>query len=166
MSNHHHVAKTHDFRDLAGAPPVAYGGGMYDSEGTMGEGASNFVKPGPGSKGLRTSANSSASGFNLRGVAEVLTQFGLDPTVELCRVLQGTRVITDRSGRAVTDEQGNMVTEPIIDVIMRTKVLMELQQFIAPKLKAIEVTHKGPELTDSQLDARLAALLAKAAVNG
>ena len=56
--------------------------------------------------------------------------------------------------------------EPVIGVELRTKVLMELQQFTAPKLKAVEVTHKTPELTPEQVDARLAALMAKAAVNG
>lgn len=150
-------------------PPTAYRGGLYDEEGIVGSmvAASTFVKPGPASGGLRTVANRNASGFNLRGVAEVLAEAGLDPTAELVRVLKETRVVTDRNGNAIIDKDtGEPVREPIIDHTLRVKVLMEMQQFVSPKLKAVEVTVKEPELTEAQIEARIAALQAKAAVNG
>lgn len=160
-----------DFRDLAGMPPTAYRGGIYDEESVVGSvvAASTFVKPGPNSGGLRTVANRNASGFNLRGVVEVLAEAGLNPTEELVRAIQERRVVTDRNGNAILDKDGNPVTEPVIDHTLRVKVLMEMQQFVAPKLKAVEVTVKEPDLTEEQIDQRIAALQekqARAAVNG
>lgn len=152
-------------------PPTAYRGGYYDEDSVVGSvvAASTFVKPGSGSAGLRTVANRNASGFNLRGVAEVLAEAGLNPAEELVRVLKERRVVTDRNGNAILDEKGEPVTEPTIDHTLRVKVLMEMQQFVAPKLKAVEVTVKEPDLTEEQIDQRIAALQekqARAAVNG
>ena len=160
-----------DFGELAGAAPTAYRGGLYDEDSIVGSvvAGRTFVSPGPASGGLRTVANKNASGFNLRGVAEVLAEAGLNPTEELVRVLTERRVITDRNGNAVVGPDGQPMTEPIIDHVLRTKVLMELQQFVAPKLKAVEVTVREPELSEEQIDQRIAALQqkqARAAIHG
>lgn len=63
-------------------------------------------------------------GINLRKVAEVLSEEGLDPTVEIVRIL--------RSGE--------------LDPDVAARVQLELLQYCQPKLKAIEVTGKdgGP----------------------
>lgn len=165
--------RAQDFRELAGMPPGAYRGGLYDEEGIIGSAVSGsnstFVRPGMNSAGQRTVANRNASGFNLRGVSEVLAEAGLNPTVELVKAISERRVVTDRNGKPVVDADGNQVTEPVIDNTLRVKVLMEMQQFVAPKLKAVEVTVKEPDLTEEQIDARIAALQerqARAAVNG
>ena len=82
---------------------------------------------------------------------------------ELARVLTGHRKVLDRSGNPVLDSEGQPITEPILGDEMRTKVLLELQQYVHPKLKAVEMTVKKAELTDEQVEARLQQLLAKAA---
>lgn len=153
-----------NFADMAGMPPKAYAGGMYDPDDACHPGmhSSTFVKPGPDAKGQRTSPNKNGK-MNLRGVVEVLSEFGLDPTVELARVLTGHRKVLDRSGNPVLDTEGQPITEPILGDEMRTKVLLELQQYVHPKLKAVEMTVKKAELTDEQVEARLQQLLAKAA---
>ncbi len=153
-----------NFAEMAGMPPKAYAGGMYDADDACHPGmhSSTFVKPGPDAKGQRTSPNKTQR-INLRGVVDVLSEFGLDPTVELARVITGRRKMLDRSGNPVLDEQGQPVTEPILSDEMRTKVLLELQQYVHPKLKAVEMVVKKAELTDEQVDARLQQLLAKTA---
>lgn len=57
-------------------------------------------------------------GINLRKVAEVLEEHGLDPTEEIVKVL------------------------PDLDESLKAKVLLELLNYCQPKLKAIE--HSGP----------------------
>ena len=64
--------------------------------------------------------------INLRAVAEVLKDNGLDPTEEIVKVLQAV----DKEGR------------PVIPSDLRAKINLELLQYIAPKLKSIEVKAK------------------------
>ena len=77
--------------------------------------------------------------INLRAVADVLTQEGLDPAAELIRII--------RSGT--------------LDAKTQASVLNELLQYTQPKLKAVEVKSKV-ELNDDQIDQRLAELMNKA----
>ena len=77
--------------------------------------------------------------INLRAVAEVLTDEGLDPASELIRII--------RSGT--------------LDAKTQASVLNELLQYTQPKLKAVEVKSKV-ELNDDQVDARLRELMSKA----
>ena len=74
--------------------------------------------------------------INLRAVAEVLTEEGLDPASELIRII--------RSGT--------------LDAKTQASVLNELLQYTQPKLKAVEVKNKV-ELNDDQVDARLKELM-------
>ena len=77
--------------------------------------------------------------INLKAVADALALEGLDPTVELIKIIKS----------------GNL------DPKTQASVLNELLQFTQPKLKAVEVKSKV-ELNDDQIDARLAELLNKA----
>lgn len=77
--------------------------------------------------------------INLRAVAEVLTDEGLDPASELIRII--------RSGT--------------LDAKTQASVLNELLQYTQPKLKAVEVKSKV-ELDEQQIDNRLAELMSKA----
>lgn len=153
-------AATARFADLAGAAPQAYRGGMYDDDSVIGHAVAatdkSFVQPGPGSAGGRTSPSNGR--LNLRGVVEVLQEFGLDPTAELARVLTGSKPLLDRSGEPVLDKDGQPQFVPLIDIEMKTKVLLELQQYVHPKLKSIEVVVKKAELSEEQIDQRIKAL--------
>jgi len=68
----------------------------------------------------RTRMNRPNGKINLKLVAEVLEEHGLDPTVELVRIIQGD---------ALDDET-------------RARLLNELLQYTQPKLKSIEVRAK------------------------
>lgn len=150
--------------EQAGAPPVPYDGvSVFDQVPAKRD--VTFVKPGRGSEGQRTSANRSRSGFNLRGVCEVLEEFGLDPVAEVSRILMERKPVTViQEGQVVPvlDANGQPKTQPSLDIETRTKVLMELTNFVHPKLKAVEMTVKKPELSDEQVEARLVELLGRA----
>lgn len=153
-------------QDSLGMPPEAFDGNGWSKRIPVGESNSTFVRPGKNSAGQRTSANRNASGFNLRGVCEVLTEFGLDPVAEIATIVKARKqkLVINADGLRVPqlDEDGNEVTEPALDIELRTKVLMELTNFVHPKLKAVEMTVKKPDLTEEQVEARLVELLARA----
>lgn len=64
-----------------------------------------------------------APGINLRAVAEVLVSYGLDPTVEFVKVLQ---------------------IEGALEPEVRARMLLEVMQYVHPKLKSVEVTQDKP----------------------
>ena len=141
---------------------------MWDNDSVIGAAVSrsdrSFQQPGPGSQGGRTSPSNGR--MNLRGVVEVLQEFGLDPTAEIAKVLTGSKPLLDRSGEPVLDKLGQPQYVPLIDIDMKAKILLELQQYVHPKLKSVEVTVKKQELSEDQVDARIAALQAKRLVRG
>ena len=146
----------------AGMPPVPYDGDKGFASLQPDKSNITFHHPGPHSVGKRTVANARPSGFNLRGVCEVLAEHGLDPVVEVARVLKETRPVTDRgTGAIVYDKNGDMMTTPALDIDMRSRILLELTNYVHPKLKAVEVTKKKAELTDEQIDRRLADILSR-----
>ena len=51
--------------------------------------------------------------------------------------------------------------KPVLDTQTFLKAAMELANYSRPKLKAVEVTNKTPELTDEQIDRRLEALITR-----
>ena len=75
--------------------------------------------------------------INLRKVAEVLSDSGLDPTVEIVKIL------------------------PELDSDLQAKVMLELIQYCQPKLKSVEVNATVTELTPEQRQARIDQLLKK-----
>jgi hypothetical protein len=84
--------------------------------------------------------------LNLRAVVDVLDSYGLDPIEELAKVL-------------VDKATGQPVMKPKLDIETHVKLLTELAQYTRPKLKAVEITNKTPELSDEQIERRLQALM-------
>lgn len=93
-------------------------------------------------------------GVNLKDVAAVLASYGLDPAVEIAGILAPCDVVGEGG-----EIEGQLYQ---LDARERVKALLELMQYVRPKLKAVEVTVKEPELTDDQVQARVQALLTKA----
>lgn len=106
--------------------------------------------------------NPAAAPFNLKSVSEALTDAGLDPFVEIAKVLK-ERVPIHRDGKPLVDDTtGEPVTVPLISGVDRAKILVELGQYVAPKLKAVEMkVEDKTKLTEEELDRRIAAFAAK-----
>lgn len=101
--------------------------------------------------------------INLKAVADACIEAGLDPAVEITRVLQAGEPKLDPDGKPVLDAAGNPVYVPLVDPETRLRTLNELLQYCQPKLKAVEVKLSGSlELSGEQLDQRIAALVQKA----
>jgi len=82
-------------------------------------------------------STSKSGRINLKKVAEVLADYGLDPTVEIVNVL------------------------PELDVELRAKVMLELIQYCQPKLKSVEVNATVTELPAAERERRLNYLMGK-----
>lgn len=116
------------------------------------------ITRGPGGR-----ASPAASGrVNLRAVADVLADYGIDPAEELGRILSTVEPVLDRDGRPVHGPDGQPLMRHALDADTRAKVATSLLEYTRPKLKAIEVTVREPELSDEQIDRRLSALLSRA----
>ena len=101
--------------------------------------------------------------INLKTVAEACADAGLDPAVEIARVLSTKVPVLDAKGKPKVDKEGNPITVDLIDADTKIRTLTELLQYNQPKLKAVEMKVSGSlELSSDELDQRLAALLAKA----
>ncbi len=100
--------------------------------------------------------------LNLRAVADVLESYGLDPIEEIAKVIVAQEPVV-QGGQPVLDKDGKPLMKPVLGADVRLRSLLELAQYSRPKLKAIEVTTKAPELTDDQIDRRLEALMARTA---
>jgi hypothetical protein len=101
--------------------------------------------------------------LNLRAVADVLETYGLDPIEEVAKVLVKEEPALDARGNPILDEHGQAVMKPALPHDVRLRTLLELAQYARPKLKAVEITNKEPELTDEQVERRLQALLERRA---
>lgn len=102
--------------------------------------------------------------MNLRAVSEALVEAGLDPAVEILRILQAKVPATTRGGAPVLDAKGQPIMVDAIDPDTKLRTLNEMLQYTQPKLKAVEMKVSGHlELDDDQLNQRLSALIAKAA---
>lgn len=101
--------------------------------------------------------------INLKAVSEALIEEGLDPAVEITRILKGEIKRDDKGNPVMHPITGEPVREYLVDPDTRLRTLNEVLQYTQPKLKAIEVKMSGSlELSSEQLDERLGALLAKA----
>ncbi len=104
-----------------------------------------------------------AAPFNLRAVRDVLTDYELDPFAEIAKVLMQKGPLTNR-GVPVLDADGQPFMVEQVTGLERAKVLVELAQYVTPKLKAIEMKVEDKrQLTDEQLAQRIGALTAKLA---
>lgn len=102
--------------------------------------------------------------INLRQVAEACLEEGLDPATEIVRVLRGRPMVDDAGNEVIDPATGAPVMVHDVESDVRLRTLNSLLEFVQPKLKAVEVKMSGSlELSDEQLDARLKALIAKAA---
>jgi hypothetical protein len=93
--------------------------------------------------------------MNLTAVADVLAQYSLNPAEELAKILTPVVVVDQQTGAEIEEHR--------LDPADRARVLLELQQYVAPKLKAVEVSVNDPltEMTEAQLAARAATLIGR-----
>lgn len=118
------------------------------------------IRHGPGGRAGFTKVN-------LAAVIDVLGSYGMDPAEEIAKALNATKPVLNSRGEPVLDPKtGEPMVEPVMDVADRAKIHMELLQYTRPKLKAVEVQLKEPELTDEQIDRRLERLMAQVAKKG
>lgn len=101
-------------------------------------------------------------GFRVKAVREVLESYGLDPTAELVKVLQARKPIYRNGQQVIDDATGEAITEPVLDAKTSASVLIDMQQYVTPKLKAIEtrIIDERPKTVD-EIDGEIARLLAK-----
>lgn len=143
--------------DLAGAPPKL---------ATVDDLAiSAAAKPGRKHASLRSSSTKKGGEMriNLRAVSEALMEEGLDPTLEMIKILKKEIPVLDVNGKPRKDSAGNPMMRPALDDDTKLRTLNELLQYTQPKLKSVEMKVSGNlDLTNDQLDTRIAMLLAKA----
>lgn len=112
------------------------------------------ISHGPGGRASRSGK------LNLRAVADVLETYGLDPIEEIAKAIVAQEPVV-QGGQPVLDQDGKPLMKPVLNGDVRLRSLLELAQYSRPKLKAVEVTTKAPELTDEQIDRRLEALITR-----
>lgn len=101
--------------------------------------------------------------LNLLAVADALSLEGLDPAVEMVKILNTKIPVTTRDGLPVLDAEGKQVYVDAVDPETKLRTLNELLQYTQPKLKAVEMKVSGSlELSEEQLDERISAILEKA----
>lgn len=101
--------------------------------------------------------------INLRAVSEVLSDYGMDPAAEMVRILTAKEPVLDTDGAPILDENGEPMTRPTLDADTRLRFMNELLQYTQPKLKSVDVKiDHTADLTDDQLNRRIALLLSKA----
>lgn len=139
-----------DLQEQAGAPP----------EMARVPDAFSYVTPAQIRAGQGGRTTKSLGRLNLRAVADVLETYGLDPIEEVAKVVVKTEPVLDDRGQPVLGEDGQPLMKPTLPPDVRLRTLLELAQYSRPKLKAVEITQKEPELSDEQIDRRLEALMA------
>jgi hypothetical protein len=140
--------------DLAGAPPKL----ATLDDMTL----PTSIKSGTKHAQQRTSKK--PFGINLKMVSEALIEEGMDPTLEMIRILKKEVPVLDANGKPRKDSSGKPMMRSALDDDTKLRTLNELLQYTQPKLKSVEMKLSGNlELTSEQLDNRLAMLLAKAA---
>lgn len=139
--------------------------------------AAAFEMPMPtGARSRKKSASGGVSGrgtagqvtsrrgtINLKSVAQACIDEGLDPASEIARVLCAKVPALNRAGNVIMAADGKPLMVDMIDPETKVRTLTELLQYNQPKLKAVEMKVSGTlEMSSEEIDARLAALLAKA----
>lgn len=99
--------------------------------------------------------------ITLQQLAEAFRDSGLDPALELVRLLKAERPAI-ANGKVLVDDAGAPKMVHLLEPETRARLLLQLLEFTQPKLKAVEVKVSGTlEMSDEQLNSRLQALLAK-----
>jgi hypothetical protein len=138
--------------DLAGAPPRLATAEDLEAAG-----------PATGRTHAKRVSSKQPGRINLKAVADALIEEGLDPAVELTRILKGEPMFDDAGNPVLHPITGEHQRAYLVDADTRVRTLNEMLQYTQPKLKAVEVKVSGSlELTNDQLDARLSALISKA----
>lgn len=101
------------------------------------------------------------AGLNLRAVADVLESYGLDPIEEVAKAVMAKEPVVVNGQPVIDQDTGKVIEKHLLPIDLRVKTLIELAQYSRPKLKAVEVTVKPPELTEEQVERRLQGLLAR-----
>ena len=101
--------------------------------------------------------------IRLQTVANAVALHGLDPSVEIPRILSAMVPVLDNDGNArLHPETGEEITRPAIDDDTKLRTYLALLEYLQPKLRSTDVKISGSlELTNEQLDLRLKALMAK-----
>lgn len=104
--------------------------------------------------------------FKLGAVRDVLAAHGLDPTVEIARILAERRPVLYRKGELagqpmVDEDTGEVITEYVLDEETRLKTMTALIEYTAPKLKSIEHRIEDAPMTLDQLNTKIALLLSR-----
>lgn len=101
------------------------------------------------------------SKINISEVARACVEHGLDPAVEIARVLKGQPLVDPNTGEVLVDPvTGEAEVQHLVSPEVRLRTLLSLIEYVQPKLKAVDVKVSGSvELSDEQLDQRLEALL-------
>ncbi len=149
-------------RPLAAPPMAPTAAGV-----TRGVGAATGVEAPitAGHQGGRADRGKPHASINLRSVAETLDRYGLDPFEEVAKIMTAEEAVTGSDGQPVIDPvTGAPLMRPVLDHALRAKVALELGQYVKPKLKSIEMkVEDARQLSEAQIDAKLAQLLAKGA---
>lgn len=100
--------------------------------------------------------------INLKTVADALIDAGLDPAIEIARILKGVAKINPDTGDIEVDPlTGEPIRVHLVDEEVRLRTFNSLLEFNQPKLKAMEVKVTTTDMPTEQLDQRIKALLAK-----
>jgi len=96
-------------------------------------------------------------------VRDALEEAGLDPSRELAAILMKRRPMFAKNGMPLRDpETGELMTEPVLPAATAAALLSDLQQYITPKLKAIEtIVRDADPKTPEEVNAAIDKLLAK-----
>lgn len=144
--------------DLAGAPPQL--ATVQDLQGSNPPLSGRLYQSNMSSSHMK----SAKLKINLKAVAVALAEEGLDPALEMVRILKAQVPLLSRAGAPVINDDGTPLMVDALDADIKLRMLNEMLQYTQPKLKAVEMKVSGAlELSSEQLDTRLAALLAKAA---
>jgi hypothetical protein len=101
--------------------------------------------------------------INLKSVAQACIDAGLDPALEIARVLSTKVPVLDNNGNPKKDKDGQPLLVDLIDPDTKLRTLTQLLEYNQPKLKAVEMKISGTlDLTSEELDQRLTAMLSKA----
>lgn len=100
--------------------------------------------------------------FNIEAVRDTLERYGLDPFAEIAKVCLEQKPLLDKQGNAVLGPDNKPLMVDSVSGLQRAQIMVELGQYVAPKLKAVEHKVEDPnKLTEEQVDERIADRLAE-----